>query len=877
METDAMLADFTAEKQDTTDSAHLVQLPGGAWQLWRVIGLRVAGFPIEQVLELAATASSAMADKVLAAEKEEQHALHQAIGTIDNELDRLRLNQEWSMLEKRYPLLNTIKALRKGKVLNQDITYASDAARDVETYKKSCIQRFSLHQEFQQTFAEEMPQLLANLHKIIQAERFQEAIIWQNRQAYQTGIRKLINKVNIYAPTKKQRERANLATNYLHRYCAKNDTIGFFGPVGWAYFQPEETSITVQPGSTMLANREVFFEQWGIEALAEKINQNQLLRSWIPPRPHPYIYLDGNVLHQAYRKSTTISEKQAAVLKACFAACDGVRTAKEVVRYLGQSLIFSQKSEAALYAFLEFLHKSGLILWEFQLPFNLHPQRELRQFLEYIDDEQKLTFLNDLEMLEMARKNVAQAANNIRALEPAIAQLENVFTTITGKKATRLAGKMYAGRTLIYEDCRRDITVNIGSEILEALGQPLSLLLTSARWYTYEASTRYRQAFADIYQSLVQQTGQSQVSLANFWQHTQSILVGNHIPLIESITRDFQERWAEVFAIPSGHNRVYYSSEALQSKVAAAFAAPRPGWLLARYHSPDVMIMAKDVEAIQRGQYELVMGELHMGMNSLGAACFMGQHITPETLLQAVQEDIPSPRIVPLNPTDWPDITSRTRPAFVLERDLQLAFTPDFGGLPQSHILPIGSLVVTHNGNTLVIQTRDGQKQFDIIEVVADAIMLQIVSQFKILQPLNYTPRITIDRLVVSRETWRLSGEKAVFAWEDDESERFLASRRWAQMQGLPRFVFVKSPIERKPIYVDFENVYSINTFAKTIRQTVETTDLETTSISITEMLPAPSQVWLPDANGYCYTSELRIVAVDSIRYQANTLQGDTQ
>ena len=33
--------------------------------------------------------------------------------------------------------------------------------------------------------------------------------------------------------------------------------------------------------------------------------------------------------------------------------------------------------------------------------------------------------------------------------------------------------------------------------------------------------------------------------------------------------------------------------------------------------------------------------------------------------------------------------------------------------------------------------------------------------------------------------------------------------------------------------------------------------------MTVTEMLPGPQQVWLPDASGNLYTSELRIAVLD--------------
>jgi hypothetical protein len=88
----------------------------------------------------------------------------------------------------------------------------------------------------------------------------------------------------------------------------------------------------------------------------------------------------------------------------------------------------------------------------------------------------------------------------------------------------------------------------------------------------------------------------------------------------------------------------------------------------------------------------------------------------------------------------------------------------------------------------------------------------------------------------------------------------------------MPRFVFVKTPIEVKPFFVDFDSPPYVNIFARAIRRmlmAMETNPALADSakvITVSEMLPTPDQTWLPDAQGRHYTSELRIVAVEPER-----------
>lgn len=79
---------------------------------------------------------------------------------------------------------------------------------------------------------------------------------------------------------------------------------------------------------------------------------------------------------------------------------------------------------------------------------------------------------------------------------------------------------------------------------------------------------------------------------------------------------------------------------------------------------------------------------------------------------------------------------------------------------------------------------------------------------------------------------------------------------------GLPRFVFAKVPVEVKPFYVDFDSLIYVEILTKMIRRTLAS-DRANEPITVTEMLPAPHELWLPDHQGCKYTSELRIVAKD--------------
>ncbi|HEY1403036.1 MAG TPA: lantibiotic dehydratase, partial [Pyrinomonadaceae bacterium] len=274
----------------------------------------------------------------------------------------------------------------------------------------------------------------------------------------------------------------------------------------------------------------------------------------------------------------------------------------------------------------------------------------------------------------------------------------------------------------------------------------------------------------------------------------------------------------------------------------------------------DVMIAAESADAIERGDYQFVMGELHLGNNTLGGSLFVEQHERPGEIIAAVQSDMPKVHAVPMTPKEW--LTARINYVAISPADYRIEFTVNSFHRDRDKALPIAELVVEEKGEDLVARTLDGRLSFDLVEIFGGMFSGFVVNQFKLMRSLPHTPRVTIDRLVVARETWRFEADAISFAEVKDEAERFLAARRWARSLHLPRFVFVKVPVETKPFYMDFDSPAYVNLLGQMVRRTT----LEGgagASITVSEMIPGLEQVWLPDASGGRYTSELRIVAVD--------------
>lgn len=842
--------------------SHRVLLADGTdqWALWRCVCVRGTGFPVSGVLRLAAPLAATVADRLNAAQDEAEQRRLEAIEAVSQEIKAA----------ERIALNGLIKAIQKLKKRKVPVTVGlPDAVRaPVESYAAADKRALQIQEEYIAAFAAEETRLSGELREIARDGRFREAILWQNRHVLKAGIDSLLRQETNGRRSSKQRQNEQAVASYLQRFCTKNDTIGFFGPVGWATLGEGDEPFSVRHGPEFLAQRSVFFEGWCIDAVADLLSTDPALRRGLAPRRRLFVRSDGEVMGQA----RPLPPQDRAVL----ALCNGETSARDLAGHLVAAGSFPDAE--SVYTALDQLQAAGLVIWGFDLPMVQEPERLLLQQIERLDEGAARDMaLRALGELEAARQAVALSAGDDRALDAALQHLEDRFTHLTGLGPTRGHGETYAGRTLVYEDCRRGTEVDLGGDVLMALGPSLALVLDSARWLTHTVAELHRTVFETTYKQLCAETGSARIDLATFCRRVLPSMVYPNTSLVNrQIMPEFRRRWAEVLDVPEGGvSQVTYTSEELRPRVRRAFDAPGPGWTIARHHSPDLLIVARGPEAIQRGDYSFVLGELHLGTNTLGTNLFVAQHPSPEDLVAAMESDLPEPCVFPTLPKVWqqkqfdaligvplPGMTGRLCFGLTTAKDLMIEVTPAPPGLSSSRVLSVAELWVEPGADGLQVVSRDGHCCFDLLDFLQTAITAQIVGAFRLLPPRAHLPRVTIDRLILSRESWSFRAAELEFSQAETEAERFLGARRWADRLGLPRFVFVRNPYERKPFYLDLESPLSVDIFAREVRKAHDKSQGQA-SIRLSEMIPGPEETWLPDREGNLYASELRMVAVD--------------
>lgn len=835
------------EKADSLGD-HFIDLADG-WRSWRTFCVRGTGFPVAMLKRLTAPEAVAAINHLIENKARFDEALSQA-------QTQCRQLIEGSDDPGRKALRRLLRQLSKERVPDP-LPDMPQMAASLEALVRAFHLKLAAQEIVETSIAETLTATSKALREVAQDSLFREAVAWQNRKALVESLDVLL-RTPVETRNRQARRHERLVASYLQRYCAKNETIGFFGPLGWASWSDGGPALIQNPGSELVAARRVHFEYWAVDALAKTLSADIQLRQWLSPRLHPSIRIEGDVLVDELKSRRSITLNAARVLT----ACDGETRACDIAAHLVADPDCSFQTVDDVHRLLEKAVAEGLVRWSLEVPVGPSPERRLRQTLNQVDaPDLRKKLASPLDRMEAARESVAAAKGDAERLSKTLRELESTFVEITGKDPYQSPGAVYAGRSLVYEDCRRQTEIEIGPDIQKQFGPPLALVLQSARWFTHVIASRFEGQLQQIYAQLKVQSAPQPVPVAAL-EH----LYGRNNTVVRNIVQEagnaLRRNWASILFSEQedGKKQIELTVKGLHSQVMSAFAAPGPGWAGARHHSADILIVAKGPEAVQTGRCFCVLGEIHSNDTMVMRNVVQQMHPQPEELLDAYQRDVHDPQIFRVTPRNYRGHRKVWDP--FLPRDFQLVSDNSPPWRKKDQVLRIADLIIEDSAEGLIVRSRDNTHRFPALAYFERLLWRESFTSFGLLPAAPHTPRITIDELVVKRESWQFPCLTLPFLNEKAETKRFIGARFWVREHGLPRWVFARFPQEFKPIYVDLESPVSVEIMAKMARRAVELGG-EAARISLSEMLPNPDQSWLTDAKGNLYTSELRIVAVD--------------
>lgn len=693
--------------------------------------------------------------------------------------------------------------------------------------------------EFHQTARHLVPVM----QQIAQREDFRRALAWQNPDLLATALGPLLRWTDSQPRGSKHRQHEEAVASYWHRYCAKNDSIGFFGPVAWGrldFGQPTRVSI----GQSLVAVTNVFFEPWAIMRVAQAFEREPGMRAWLRPRRMGYlVFADDRVL-SPLGGEIKLSRSETALLR----VCDGTSATRDLAARIGVEYPDQPQSEDDVERAVSALEKRRLVTCKIDIPITARPEEDLREFLLGVKDEAlRRSCIAKLDLLESGMDLIRESAGESGRLSQAIANLGETFTAVTGEEPTRRKGQAYAGRALVYSDCRRDVEFVLGGEFREGLAA-LELLADSGRWFCWHVGEAAREILGAVF------PGHS-VPLATFLFKSEQRLRRSLPAVLERVTSDLVERWEEIIRVTPAESRLTRRYEDIAPLVRDAFRVPGSGWEGARYMSPDVMVIADD-------RPMLVLGEMHMAINTMRHYCFVSQHPDPARLFDCMDQDLPQPRLFPTLPREsLPRLTIRTHSALIRPADYMIEHLYRTAGADREHLFMSSQPQVTKQGGNLSVTCPDGTT-FDVLDVFGEVLMDAVIDCFRMFRERPHTSRITIGSLIVSREQWRFRPEDLAFSAVTDEARRFVLARAWWRDQALPRQVFVRTSRGEKPVLVDFASPVCVSRLSRMVRRLNDSPE-DTRWMTMQEMLPAVNQLWLRDTEDQEYTSEFRLAAFD--------------
>ncbi|HEY5935108.1 MAG TPA: lantibiotic dehydratase [Kofleriaceae bacterium] len=835
-------------------SSHLVSVGGDRWSLWRWCWLRGAGLPSSWSAELGSASLMALLDDLHRSELAVLDATEHTIAACQRVIQ-----SEPHAIANRAEVV--LRSLAKGKIPTHDISSATvdEPLRALRT-RDAVLQAVRSHTL--SALASEQDRCSQKLADYCNASRLREALTWQNRSALKNSA----DRIATTAPddrSSKARERRRVVARYVQRYTLKNDTIGFFGPVAWATFDHQVQGLALQVGP-LTTIRQAHFEDWAIHALAEQLTFSPELLSVCSLRIKPFSWIEGNTLFRPPAEPRPLSDAEVLVLE----LARDVHTIDEIITRaieLGGGLIESREHG---FTIVRAIVKAGLAVSQIELPAEVgRKELHLQALLEAAPAcEARTEALSQLGQLQADLAAIHAAAGDGPALDRAIDALEASFTQITSRAVKRGHGQVYAGRQIFFEDCLRGGELTVGRAVLDSIGAPLSLMLISARWFTFEVARRYRAAFTKRYAALVRKDGDPRVPLGAFLIGTADLFAHQNrevSPIVAEVRDELRRRWDQIIPIDGDAKRVQIRSDQCRDRVAELFPAPCPGWPTARYHAPDVLIAAATADDVSAGNFLTVLGELHAGVNTLLARCAFTLHPDRAGVEAACVEDVVSPCITPVQPT-----ADRTSTIVWAPNGLHVELAQARSWRARDQVFAGGDLYVIEDGGVLEVRSRTRDARFDIIRFMDHYLSAEASPHFRVFREARHLPRVTLDNLVISRERWSLQRADitALLAGEGNREAQFLAVNKWARDLGLPRFVFVVVSNEAKPFYVDFASPIYVELFLKFVARAQ--------TVQVSEMLPAHGEHWLEDEQGEHYSSELRIAAVDPVPWSVESSAG---
>jgi Lantibiotic dehydratase, N terminus len=663
-------------------------------------------------------------------------------------------------------------------------------------------------------------------------ERIAAAIAWQNEAMTQTWLLDYRSELRAGKDELRRRnEREVKLIQYGQRYCAKNETIGFFGPVSWALLGTED-AVPVLDGSPLTRRDAVVCVETNlVQAIVDHYAGQERLRSLMPLRRSPVASVVGCTLRLPPGREIPITADQAAVWE----MVDGTRSADELAsgsaRYLDA---------------VESLIAFGGVLVGPDVPMDGQPERVLETLAPHLppaDGGQLRLALGELAARRAELLDAVSAEDIAAGLQRLAAALRPILPD-----DQPAAGRRHFGRGMVYLETRSEAMLRIPDACVRDVGEPLALVLDTAAWLVREVGQCFAEQALRAHRRLALD---GPVRLDTLLFALAGELEGAPGARVHEVVSDFQQRWLAVIGDVSARS-VRLRAEEIAPMVRALFPAAAPGWAGSVQHSPDLLMRA-DPES---GALSWVLGELHLACNTLeNRIAFVTHPYDQAAMLDLSARDMRAGRVVTLFSRRSEHVTGRTSPplsSHLPELYRYWCFSHDRTAPPDdTSEWASTQFEVVSSGDGLIARCPSWEAPLN--ELLGDLLSALVGNRFRPLATAPHSPRVTVDDLVIARERWRFPARELIGGHRNPVLAREHAADTILRA-GAPRHVFAMSPVERKPVYVDLESPLLLRNLVHLARRADRAAEM----VDIAEMLPEPAALWTQTDEGPL-TAEIRL------------------
>ncbi len=788
--------------------------------------IRIAGVPFDAVDGIATTSTAA--------------AARELIFTQDN-LERTK-TAAIDLLGRRDTgfTRETFHELRRAVRNNRPLKIESNAPLELSDYGRALMAAEHAGQRLDEILARDLEK--SRLALLAASRRFLPAYLIFGAGSAQQLLNSL--ETDLSPRNKRARERERHLLLYLQRVAAKNDTFSEFGPSSWGRIDPATAGVQFDPAPG-ITERDAFLERWTANAVAAAINSDPEVFPELRPRPNPIgLMIDDNFIFTDTGEAHQVGASGAAVL----VRCDGntpvyaFAESTDIIRDLvARRVLVAAVEIPALDPFaFEALHREVA---------NWRPGAVRDRWLPMVRS-----------LAELPRKFAASSKTEQRQQI-----LREASERLAAVGANPIAGRrsLYSAINPIAEECFRKTHFVINQKLVNEIATEAEPWIDFWRdTYAYVAA-RVTANLRALLRKASSKGGT--IALPAFLRFCEAAkvpltgpgLVGMAHVAFEEIKAAFREQLR-----PHAARAEYELSVEDCHLVRRNFDYPKFDEFT--YPSADLQLAAPSIEAINGGDYQWIIGELHPPVAILHH-CMYWSCPDPAALKRGLESMLNGMPVCHFG-FFAADFTAHTTVRVFDALPQSSVFVsrqrahPDWRCIPPSEV----EVFIDEKSGDVALHQR-GTKEY-LGSFARNWVIPLGFHPFQFgLSP--HMPRLRCGKVIVQRRAWTVSaGELGTGDFSGISRALVIAVEKLRAAQDWPRFVYIR-PTEQalrrsgaegrdkdtKPVFIDLESYLFLEIFHRWLTKAGE--------LEVTEMLPGPSDLCWQERDGR-RTFELRTLVV---------------